>query len=394
LQFQQRLGVDNPSKFLGVIQKIAATKQLRYADPAYNNRAKATNTVQSLYGVDHYSRHLWSNTTSNILLNASILEEFADNKTVNQIADLLNVAPTTVRNKLYDAEISNFSSRKNQYEHLIEKCLIENNVTYQKNNRKILNGLELDFYLPDYQLAIEVNGIFWHSESMGKDRSYHLNKTTLCNNKDIQLLHFWDYQIDNNPDLVLSMINHTLGLSKTKIGARQTQVRELSATEYTGFLKEHHLQKSVNSKVKLGLYFKDSIVAVMGFGSSRFKRNEYELHRFAVRQGVHVSGGASRLFKAFLNKYCVCNKIISYADRDISQGRLYAVLGFKFVHSTPPSYFYFKGRDVFSRQQFQKHKLADRINTFNPALTEWQNMQLNNFNRFWTTGNFKYEYTV
>ena len=47
------------------------------------------------------------------------------------------------------------------------------------SNRNILNGKELDIYLPDIKLAIEYNGFYYHSLEHGRENinnNYHLNK--------------------------------------------------------------------------------------------------------------------------------------------------------------------------------------------------------------------------
>jgi hypothetical protein len=64
--------------------------------------------------------------------------------------------------------------------------------------------------------------------------------------------------------------------------------------------------------------------------------------------------------------------------------------GFKLIGSTNANYFYFKGHSVFSREQFQKHTLQKKLNVFDKTLTEYENMQLNGFDRFWDCGNFKF----
>jgi hypothetical protein len=33
--------------------------------------------------------------------------------------------------------------------------------------------------------------------------------------------------------------------------------------------------------------------------------------------------------------------------------------------------------------QFQKHKLKEKLKIYNENLTEWENMQLNGYNRIW-----------
>ena len=52
----------------------------------------------------------------------------------------------------------------------------------ETNNKNILNGLELDIYIPSHNLAIEYNGLYWHSEEF-IDKNYHINKTELCEKK-------------------------------------------------------------------------------------------------------------------------------------------------------------------------------------------------------------------
>ena len=62
------------------------------------------------------------------------------------------------------------------------------------NTRKIIKPLELDFYLPDLKLAIEFNGTYWHSKNAGKDKEYHLNKSILCREKGIRLIHIYEFE--------------------------------------------------------------------------------------------------------------------------------------------------------------------------------------------------------
>lgn len=67
------------------------------------------------------------------------------------------------------------------------------NDTILLKNRDILpNRLELDIFIPNRNIAIEINGIYWHSESMGKYKDYHIYKTEKCEEKNIQLIHIFD----------------------------------------------------------------------------------------------------------------------------------------------------------------------------------------------------------
>ncbi len=78
-----------------------------------------------------------------------------------------------------------------------------------ENSRKIIDNYELDLYLPELKLAIEYNGIYWHSIKH-KQKSYHYNKSIACKNKDIRLLHIYEYEnFEDIKHQISSIINNT-----------------------------------------------------------------------------------------------------------------------------------------------------------------------------------------
>lgn len=68
------------------------------------------------------------------------------------------------------------------------KSIIPKDIEIIENDRNILERAELDIYIPDKNIAIEFNGIYWHTEKQGKNKWYHYNKWEKCNNKGIQLI--------------------------------------------------------------------------------------------------------------------------------------------------------------------------------------------------------------
>jgi len=388
---KEKYGTDNTSSLESVKQKIKNTKQQKYGNDKFNNSEQTKQTMLDRYGC-HSSRSHWSDTTLQVLEDRDQLNEFVTNKTINNAAQLLGVAPTTLRNILIEYGIVSYDARKNQYEALVKEFLEQNSIVYQQSNRTVLSGQELDFYCPEHNLAIELNGIFWHSETMGKDRNYHLRKTTRCEEQGIRLIQFWDYQFDKSPEIVFGILRNALKLAQRRIFARNTQAAIITSTQAREFMNHNHLQGATVSAHNFGLWADSELVAVMSFGKSRFAATEFELIRFAVKTGCSVVGGASKLLKFFLDKTPDINTIISYADRNISQGNLYKVLGFKQVSITSPSYLYFQNRIVYNRIQFQKHKLKKLLKNFDATLSEWENMKRNGYNRCWNTGNIKYEF--
>ena len=85
---------------------------------------------------------------------------------------------------------NNVSSQENEISDFIEN---EIGLNVIKNNRKLLTDRkEIDIYIPSKNLAIEHNGLIWHSEEHCKDRYYHLKKTEGCIKQGIQLIHIFE----------------------------------------------------------------------------------------------------------------------------------------------------------------------------------------------------------
>ncbi len=252
------------------------------------------------------------------------------------------------------------------------------------SDKTILNGYEIDIYIPDYKLAIECNGDYWYSESTGKDRNYHLNKTNKCLEKGIQLIHIFESSWNEKKDIWISIINNKLGKSN-KIFARKCILKEVIKDEEKEFINENHLQGFSGSSICYGLYYNNELVCLMSFGKPRFSNKyDWELIRLCTKIGFNVIGGASKLLKHFHKN----NKgsIISYSDRLYSDGGIYKKLGFTFSHYSKPGYFYFKHGKSFNRQLFMKHLLHSKLDIFDESKTESENMRLNGFHKVWDCG--------
>jgi hypothetical protein len=268
-----------------------------------------------------------------------------------------------------------------------------------QNDRSILNGKELDIYIPNKNIAVECNGLYWHGEVSGnKQRKYHLEKTIACETRNIQLIHIFDDEWIYKQDVVKSKLSNIIGGSSDSIFARKCNVREIDASICGEFLDKYHIQGKSNSKIKMGLFYENELISVMTFGSLRValgkRSNEacYELVRFC--SSARVVGGASKLLKHFIRKYSP-SQLITYADRrwTYSKSNLYNSIGFTKVSDGCPNYWYFGKGANYKRHHrfgFAKHKLSTKLTEFNPSMSEWQNMQINGYDRIWDCGNLKY----
>lgn len=261
------------------------------------------------------------------------------------------------------------------------------------SDKSILDGREVDIFLPELNIAFEFNGLYWHSE-LYKDNNYHQKKTKDCLNKGVKLIHIWEDDWLYKNDIIKSIILNKLNLSN-RIYARRCIVREVDNLNARVFLKENHIQGFVGSKIKIGLYYNGELVSLMTFGSLRKSLGQksdddvYELLRFSNKKGFSVTGGADKLFKHFLKSNNV-KSVVSYSDSSRGVGNLYDKLGFQFIHETIPNYYYVINNMRKHRFNFRKDKLIRE--GFDPSKTEVQIMNERGFYRVFDCGSKKWNF--
>lgn len=268
------------------------------------------------------------------------------------------------------------------------------NVEILRNKRKLFDGTEIDFYIPAKNLAIEYNGDYWHSSNLRTTTpTYHLAKTLKCQEKGIQLMHIFEHEWIHKKDIIKSILAAKLGIYKTTIFARKCQVRLLNYREYYAFLENNHLQGYASAKYKLGLFYKDELVACLGVGASRFKPGETEVIRFCVKKNTKIIGGLSKLIKHFHTINPTITELYSYLDRKCFNGNGYEKVGFTLVSASKPGYVYIKDNQILSRLQCQKHLLPALLGkSFDPNLTEAENMAVAKYSQIYDCGMLKYVY--
>lgn len=271
------------------------------------------------------------------------------------------------------------------------------NETIIKNDKKTLNGSELDIYVPSYHFAIEYNGLRWHSEEFNKDRDYHLNKTLKCEEKGIKLIHIFEDEYIDNKTLIYEKLKHFLKINNNlpKVAARKCIIKEINKSECEAFLNKYHIQGFTASSVYVGCFNKDLTIlyAVMTFKKTN-NENTWYLTRFASDYHYICQGIGGKLFSFFIRHYQY-NKIISFLDRRwcfSKTDNIYTKLGFKFICYTKPDYRYTNGHGE------RLHKFGFRKNILHRkyglplSMTEYEMTQQLKYYRIWDCGLLKYEY--
>ena len=256
----------------------------------------------------------------------------------------------------------------------------------RSSDRDTIQNTELDIYVPSKQVAIEFDSLYWHNET-NKDNDYHIKKTEKCEEPGIKLIHVFEDEWHFKQDIVKSRIAGILG-KNPRLYARSCSVYEMTMAESNDFLENNHIQGACSSKWRYGLYFEGTPVAVMTFGRNRFGEG-IELLRFCTTKHLTVIGGASKLFKHFVDAHPEIKQIVSFADRRWSgKDAFYPKLGFTLDGITPPAYSYIINNMRHNRMEFTKKKLVDA--GFDPNMSEHEIMLSRKIYRIYDCGNYRY----
>jgi len=416
----EKYGTKSPGMNENIKNKMIKTNQERYGcDCSLQNKEiieKCKNTLLKNYGVDN------PNKSEEIILKR--VESYSNNMRIKYLEKLkpYGIKDIDYKNKMmyfhcsecnkdFELYLELYHNRKKINTILCTNCnpiathisgleiqlqqfIKENyNSIIEFNTNKIIAPYELDIYLPNNKIAIEFNGVHWHSEKyVGND--YHLKKTELCESNDIKLIHIYEDDWMYKNDIVKSNILNILKLTQIIIFANDVEIKEISDNKIIRyFLEKNHIQGFVGSQFKFGLYYNDELVSMITFGKQRKNMgiksspDSYELLRFCNKLNTNIIGGESKLFMYFIDNYKP-EEIITYADRSWSQGELYYKLGFDFVHKSQSNYYYVVDGIRKNRFEFRKDVLVK--DGYDKNKTEHEIMLERKIFRIYDSGQLKF----
>lgn len=257
-----------------------------------------------------------------------------------------------------------------------------------ENDRSLLKTHELDVYLPDLNLAIEFNGIYWHSEKF-KDKNYHYEKWEKCKDKGIKLIQIFENLYLENKELLKHFIENKVGKTNIKYNGRECRVVFIDYKDFSNFTNKNHIQGSKSSSYYVGLFYKDLLISAMSF--KKQKHNVFDLDRFCTSKGSIVRGGFSKMLSFFI-KQVNPSKIFTFSDNGYSDGSLYSINGFNKIKDLPPDYKYLHKSKLKHKFGFRKDKLYKMFGVSDKS--EHEICLENNILRVYDAGKQKFVYDV
>lgn len=365
---QEKIAESNLKKFGAVSYLISKEGKKHIAEI---NKEKFGHEVYNLSNREHLLL-----TTQQLLADINSFKKYLLNfeQKINrkpyiyEIAEDLKYAYTSTvqyinRNGLNDYVSHQYCTSQGEKE--ICTWLEQNQIKYHCNVRDVLpSGLELDIYCPDYKIAIEYNGTYWHSSEC-KNMTYHYKKSKEAQNLGIRLIHIYEYEWKDElmREKLKSILKMAFGKVSNKIFARKCAIKQITNKEAKELNDHYHLQNHRCAKVTYGLYYNDKLIQIMSFSSSKYNRNlksdkDWEIIRSCSVPDVMIIGGVSKLINHFIKDYNPEN-IFTYCDFNKFDGRSYEKAGMKYIGDTQPDLKWVINGKVYNRNPSNHKKMKE-----------------------------------
>lgn len=381
----------NPSR----IQKRKETSIIKYqTDFPQQSESVKQKTIQTnldRYGRSHKNQSHISTTNYLLLTNKEWLtqQHYENKQTLTNISNELNVNVTTVQRNIQTVGLHTKHYYSSTGEQEIQQFLQSLNIPFEVNVRNIISPYELDIYIPQFNLAIEYCGLYWHSEQQGKNKNYHQQKLQLCQQQNIRLLTIFSDEWINKNELICQKLRILLNQDNRKaVYARKCKIVQVPIEQRSSFFDSNHIQGNGLGSISIGLEYNNELVACMLLSK---QDQDYHLNRYATSN--RVIGGFSKLLNYFKHNYEFDN-IITFADLRWSIGDLYNQTGFIIDKIIPPDYYYSPdGHTRIHKFNYRRKYLPKLLKNFDPNLSEKQNCDINNVLRIWDCGKIRYTLT-
>lgn len=413
----KKYGVENPSQSDSARKKIS----IKSTENANERLEKTRNTNLELYGVENpfqlsflidSNKQKYNNAIKEIhKLNGIMTKELAqmfnkDVTTIVKIMDKLKI--TQIYDNFYyyinDCDFNKmmdyFNENKYQSKSHSEKEIVDfikSICDYEviENSKKIISPMELDIYIPSKKVAIEYDGLYWHSDKY-KNKNYHLNKTIACEEKGIDLIHVFEDDWLERKEICKSIISSRLGIYKEKYMARKCNLIEISKEKAESFFNKNHIQGFTRGTKYFALINNNVILQAIIMTEKGWHDGNVELTRMVTKLNTQVVGGFSKLVNYAYN-YFNHKPITSYINRSLFNGKGYINSGFEIIKKNPPSYWWVNHDKRIHKSHFRRNKIQTKykngeLHYWNENETEFQNMEKNGYYKIYDCGTVKVVY--
>lgn len=354
-------------------------------------RQKRFKTMRERYGVINPSQIGIDRNIIDILEDENQFKLIIKDKSIKEISMNFGVSEATIKTYLRRYDFFNLvNTYYSNLEFEIADFLRKNNISFKTKDRTLIAPKEIDFYIPEYQLGIEVHGLYYHSEIKLNEKDYHYYKYLMCKKKGITLFQIFQNELEdeNIKKIWFSRILYYLQCNNKTIYARKCSLKVITSDEYKSFLTLNHVQGVCNSSIKIGLFYQNEMVSVIGL--SKKTNNILNIDRYCSSLGINVVGAFSK-FIAFVERNYDYSYLITFSDNRYSNGLLYEKSGFVKDKELKPDYYYTDFSSLFHKFNFRKTLLSSRFDIDISNKTEHELTKELGFFRIYDAGKIRWK---
>lgn len=249
------------------------------------------------------------------------------------------------------------------------------------------HGHVVDMFVPSRGVAFCFNDFESHNEYRVTANHDH-DLMDACARVGVKLFIIWEDDWRDRAPIVRDMVSTKLGLSRySPVYARKCRVEECDSADLHSFLDRYHIQGHVQGSTCLRLV-SPSGDTVAGMVCMTDSGGVMTIRRYAT--SGNVPGGFSRLLRHAI-KLVGPSSVITFSDDGVSDGGLYARLGFVPDKRIYRDYSYVvDGRRVHKFNYRIKRFMSDPGLKYRPGLTEHDLARLNGLVRVYDAGKIRW----
>lgn len=224
--------------------------------------------------------------------------------------------------------------------------------TIIRNDRSVLKNLELDIYIPSENIAIEYNGLYWHSE-FSKGKNYHSNKWKRCQDEGIRLITIWEDQWLFKREIVEMLLKREL--TENEMIKDNISIYKIDEKQERAFFNTYHLEGYEKSDVCYGIFIRNDLISAV---SLSIEKDTLHILRFSTI--ASLGDTYKRLLDAIVSyaQDNMCNSIIVEYDRTFMSRELLCRLGFTHLREVMPKKMFFINKKRYDEETGRKGEEA------------------------------------
>jgi hypothetical protein len=201
-------------------------------------------------------------------------------------------------------------------------------------------------------IAIECDGLYWHSDAFVASKKYHVDKMVVYKSFGYKPLFFRGDEICDKFEIVCSILRNALGLNNQKFYGRELTATEISSKSAFEFCERYHLMGGFKSASRsFALMSGDDILSVFQVKLLKNDGGSYDLSRYCTLPNTTIVGGFTKLL-SFFERICRPSSIQTFIDMRYGSGDYLYSFGFV-EHSCYPSFQWTDGKQTLHRMKFR-----------------------------------------